>query len=757
MKPAKLRLRIKTRSGGAIHTSRRAYLGIGLLLCSIFFTQQSGGESKPSPQASSPQAQEIARPTAPMLDEGKGIIHLDVSVTNADGEPASGLTREDFELLDEGHPQKILSFHVFNGESIRSNPMALQVILFVDTLGISKEQASRVQLEVEQFLRQNGGLLTQPVSIFGLSEDGLWTVSNHDSTDGNSLASDLSPEKRTVLNRQPDALHALGFIVAGQRRKSGRKVLLWIGPGCGAATDMPSANSAFRPTTGLFPAPGNGGQKTFDQIYWLTTLFREARLSIEEISVDQVAPCTNGYQQYLGGVRTARDADQRFLYKKVLAIQSGGSVVDDGQDLVAAMNRCVRRALNFYTFSFDPPVTAQPQEYHSLKLLVNRPGLLARTNTGYYDEPLYTDQPNPTLRPVSVEQLGRLLSETDDPRNLFGSSVATFKHLSGGDEWAPLSKVELTERLSLERLSDWTAQHRDPSLQQVLIGVADASVFLDPPPAEIPNRVTPDDAAQQHMLLLVKDYLEESIPKLPNFVATRTTVRYEDEARLAEGSGKADYQRLHAVETSKATVLYRAGDEVVESQVSKPDEPSNSYLITHGTFGPLLAGVRLAVETQGRMKWLRWESGPKESRAVFGFEVPAAESRYFEGGCCVPDAEGKNSFRIQAGYRGEIAVDPDTGTILRLQMQFDVHDYVPVDRDEILIDYRPVKIGGKFYVCPVRSVAIGRARSVVPLKAGDLSFLSWGPYSTEINDMRFSDYHIFRAKTRLLTDFNPDK
>jgi VWFA-related protein len=683
-----------------------------------------------------------------MLDEGKGIIHLDVSVTNTDGEPASGLTREDFVLLDEGHPQKTLSFHVFNGESIRSNPMALQVILFVDTLGISKEQASRVQLEVEQFLRQNGGLLAQPVSIFGLSEDGLWTVSNHDSTDGNSLASDLSPDKRTVLNRQPDALHALGFIVAGQRRKSGRKVLLWIGPGCGPATDVPSANSAFRPTTGLFPAPGNGGQKTFDQIYWLTTLFREARLSIEEISVDQVASCANDYQQYLGGVRTARDADQRFLYKKVLAIQSGGSVVDDGQDLVAAMNRCVRRALNFYTFSFDPPAAARPHEYHSLKLLVNRPGLLARTNTGYYDEPFYTDQPNRTLQRVTVEQLGKILDQIEGERVFSnGSSANAFGAMN----------VELTERVSFEKLSDWTGRYRNPSLRQFLIGVADASAFLDPPPADITNRPAPDDAAQQHMLLLVKDYLEESIPKLPNFVATRTTVRYEDGARLLNGNGKVDYEPLHAVETSQATVLYRAGGEVVESQVPERAALSNSYLISYGTFGPLLAEARNVVETQGRMKWVRWESVRKESRAVFGFEVPAAESRYFEAGCCLPDAEGESSFRIPAGYRGEIAIDPETGTIFRLQMQFDVHEYVPLDRAEVVIDYRPVKIGAKLYVCPMRSVAIGRGRFVVPLKAGDLSFLSWGAYSTEITDMRFSDYHIFRSKARLLTDFNPDK
>ena len=134
---------------------------------------------------------------------------------------------------------------------------------------------------------------------------------------------------------------------------------------------------------------------------------------------------------------------------------------------------------------------------------------------------------------------------------------------------------------------------------------------------------------------------------------------------------------------------------------------------------------------------MRWESGQGENIAVFGFEVPMAESTDFEGGCCLPDAEGENPFRKQAGYRVEISIDPSDDTVLRLQQQFDMHEYVPMDRDEILIDYGPVNIGGKTYFCPVRSVSVARGRSIISLKAWGQSFLSYGPYSTKLNDMRF--------------------
>ena len=700
-------------------------MGSGILLCLLLYMQQNSRAAKPSPPAFPPQA--TAEPTIPMLDEGKGLIHLDVSVTNGDGEPASGLNREDFELLDEGRSQEILSFHAFSGQSAQPSPPT-HVILLVDTFEMSSVEASRIQVAIAQFLRQNGGHLAQPVWIFGLSEDGFWTVAHHDLTDGNILASDLSYRSRVVLSRQPDALNALAFIAAGQRRNRGRKVLLWIGPGCGTGT-------------GAFPANRTLGEKTFNPIYWFATLFREARLSIDELSVDQAGTCNSAYQQYLSGVRTVQDANERFLYKKVLAIESGGSVVDESQDLVAEMNRCMQTAANYYTLSFDPPVAVQPHEYHTLQVRVDRPGLVARTNTGYYNEPFYSDQPNPAVRRVTVEQLEQLLSEAHGREN---------------DKLAEeLSKLELTERLSFAQLSSWTAKLRNRNVRNALIAVADASAFLEPPPEEILNQAVAGDAAQQHMLVLTKDYLQKSIPKLPDFYATRTTIRYDDAPQFNEDKISVSFQPLHVAELSKARILYRDGNEVVRSQGSEFVDLSERYMITQGTFGPILAEVRRALGTSGKMKWMRWEKGREGSRAVFGFVVPAAESRYFEGGCCLPDDEGQDLFRIQAGYHGEIAIDPESGAILRLQLQFDVHKYVPMDRDEIVIEYGPVEIGGTTYICPLRSVSVARARTLISLKEWDQDFMSFGPYRTRMNDMRFSNYHVFRSESRMLTGYKP--
>lgn len=724
-----------------MHPLHRSYLAIGVLL-GFLAVHGSGGGLSAQPDETS------AQPRIPMLDEGKGLIHLDVSVTDARGEAVAGLQRSDFELLDEGYPRQVLWFHAFEESNRSASPV--QIVLFVDTFGLAAEKTSQMQLAIERFLQQNGGHTLQPVSIFGYSEDGLWTTPHHDSTDGNALASDLSLNRRIVLDRRAEALRAVAFIAATQRRKAGRKTMLWIGPGCGTGT-------------GMLPPSRNEGHKIFDLIYWFNTLFREARLSMDEISFDQESPCSNGYEQYLGGVRTISQANQRFLYKKVLAIQSGGNI-EDGRELVAAMNRCVRRAQNFYTLSFDPPKALEPHEYHGLQIRVNRSGLQARTNSGYYDEPFYVDEPNPALRQVTVQQLDQIIrgdTARQIAQQMRGSDSVFASEPGLGSsrrdlERADLPYLELTERVSFARLAGWTARFKSRSPQESLISIADASAFLEPPPEEVLSRPAPDAAAQQQILRLTKEYLEKAVPKLPDFYAMRTTVSYQDEVELKGGITVLGYRPLHVTLVSKARVLYRRGDEVVEPRDIQADESSDNPLITRGTFGPMLGELRRALESSQAMTWVRWETGPQGDRAVFRFDVPASQSKYFEGGCCLPDADGGNSFRIQAGYREEISVDPESGVVFRLQEHFYVDPYVPLDLDQAVIDYGPVEIGGKTYICPVRSVGMARGRTVITMGADGQSFLSWGPYSTKINDMRFSDYHVFRSESHILGGSRPE-
>jgi hypothetical protein len=93
------------------------------------------------------------------------------------------------------------------------------------------------------------------------------------------------------------------------------------------------------------------------------------------------------YLDYLKGVKTADKARPGNLDLRVLAVASGGRVLDPSNDLTRQIERCVDDAGAYYRLSFDAPPTERTDEYHEVKVQVDKPGLTARTNAGYYNKP----------------------------------------------------------------------------------------------------------------------------------------------------------------------------------------------------------------------------------------------------------------------------------------------------------------------------------------------------------------------------------
>jgi hypothetical protein len=175
---------------------------------------------------------------------------------------------------------------------------------------------------------------------------------------------------------------------------------------------------------------------------------------------------------------------------------------------------------------------------------------------------------------VTVEQLGQLL------KGLHGKSDREVAH--------SLSSVELTERLSETKLSSWVTDASGAKTRESLVAVADVSAFLSPPPAEIPVDTPPNASEQREMVSLAHAYLNEAIPKLPNFFATRTTVRLEETPLHDEGGATIEYQTLHMADKSKERVLYRR---VRWTPLSRPFFASNKLISAEVGFWVWFTGL----------------------------------------------------------------------------------------------------------------------------------------------------------------------
>jgi VWFA-related protein len=716
-----------------------AVLGLGLAASPCAQTALPTAAPAQPEAAAAPQISALNQSSSHTFDAGEGLIKLDVVVTDKSGKPVPGLEPTDLTLLDNGEPNKILSLQAFDGTS--ATP-PVEVILVIDTLRMPGLLASHEREEVEKFLRRNGGHLSQPVSIFRLLDSGLWMVAEP-SKDGNALAEQivhngqlrsirkaLGPATLFGGSPQPDppgllALKALGDIATAERKKPGRKLLVWIGP--------------RREENG---APFEE-QRVFNMIVWFSTLLREARIALYSFSEGENYrdPRSTRYKDFLNAVKSVREAKFDALDRKVFAVQSGGGVLEATNDLASQIARRIEEDSTFYTASFNPAPAGHPNDYHDLKVQVGSSELTARSVSGYYDQPYYQDQPNAPAKRVTVEQLERALRAA---RGRSDREVAQ-----------RLSNLELTERLNDGKLSSWSADVRGPKAREALVALADASAFLAPPATDIPGDAAPDASAQRSMISLADEYLNETIPQLPNFFATRTTVRYEEAPASDDGGSRIEYRPLHMVESSKATVFYRRGREEVNSAAAQRTQAKTvePYLTTYGTFGPILRAANDAVASSD-LSWKRWERGADGLRAVFSYVIPQERSHFRVGYCCLPEGDGTTSLRVVPGYHGEIMIDPATGAFLRLTMEADLNQGLPLVRSDILVNYGPVELGGRTYICPVRSLAVWRSRtvSVLALTDWDETFRTYGPFATMLNDMAFDNYHLFRAETRVLTD-----
>lgn len=745
----------------------------------------------------------------------KGLIRLDVRVHDAAGNAIGGLGREHFTVLDQGQPESIMAFR--SSAAAGGPSPEVSVVVMLDTLDLPQlanqvkasgfpDPMTEERQQVVAFLRANGGRLPWPVTVYTYEDSGLYLTAEA-SRDGNAEANavladeknhplpllapaplpafspetegavELAARQRRLNGRVPPAstgLQALANIGVAQDLVPGRKVLLWVGPGLldvgtGAYPERWSSGSRdagedYRKPTALgawMPPEVKDAevrQGIFDNAYWFLTLLRQAGMTVDVFSAGenfyqplylsrlghtpnqqkrwlQVLDVWKNYDNGLDGPDHAKGID---LYKKVLAVESGGRVLPDEHDIAQQMAECLRSADTYYTMTFNPAHADHEDDLHALAVKVDLPGLAADTVHEYYDEPYYNDPPYGGARPMTVAEL---------ESNLLAAN--------GSDgQVRVLQGVALTERLTEAEQAKLRPDVRGGKAQATLAMLADEAEFEPPSDSEVLTDPAPSVAEQQKMLARAQQYLEKTIPRLPDFFAVRQAVRFASTPVPHPGFATRPSAPLHQTDAWKANVLYRQGQEVVLQKSQGAD--ANHTLHTYGTFGPVLFTLRSALEYAPGISWRRWQSGSTGKEAVFAFAVPnTVPHQYGLVDCCVPDRAGDVQFQLLPGYHGELTVDPGTGAILRFQLEADLAGFAPAEQSGIMVTYGPVTISGHTYILPQRSVSLVRARTMTTLREWNLSFRTWGPEHTSMEVFAFDHYREFRATVKMLPTKEP--
>ena len=724
----------------------RAFTPRAVFLASLLFVCACRASGQTRPLRDPSVAQKLLAPlsaTDPVVRDG--LFSIDAVVTDAAGRPVSDLAPWDFTLLDNGQPAKIRTMH----NSLAASEPAPEVIFVLDAVNLSHQQLTQTERAIVHFLRRNNGRLDSPCFLYRLTRDGLFSSSTP-TRDGNMLADEVEQHEfpRTVwragwtagragpaalwaikLNPNSLSISALGSIAIDQRELAGRKVVVWISPGW--------------PVLGI-------ADSDFNEITELSTRLREARITLDNVNVWLNPIPSFNYRDYLEAPRSQKDMQPAKMALQVIAAHTGGLVLDSSGNLDGEIERCVREVRSFYTLTFNPPHTYAMDDYHDLRVEVRvgvaRPALTVRAPTGYYNEPVYFDNPRPGIEKVTVAQLEELVhAHTDLQRKL--------------------ANLELTERLSTPRLGALLNEIHSERERQALTADVDLSIALPPPPDEIVNRPQPPVEEQRAILRRAIDYLQNVIPKLPDFYALRNTVRYEEPWETDSDIWKMPHRdaTLHFATSEHATVLYRNGHEVVERKKKLGKRRfvrgvRARDLETRGTFGPILAYVLTAAATSpSTLSWKRWERGQYGDLAVFSYRVTSSNDGPDITYCCLPEGDGTTVYHNRTDTYGEFAVNPDTGAIMRIVINADLNEErdpdVPLIRSQIMVEYGPEELGGKTYSCPQRSVEISRGRSERELYEWGMVFSLYSYFETMINDVTFGGYHKFGSEARILPGF----
>ena len=118
-----------------------------------------------------------------------------------------------------------------------------------------------------------------------------------------------------------------------------------------------------------------------------------------------------------------------------------------------------------------------------------------------------------------------------------------------------------------------------------------------------------------------------------------------------------------------------------------------------------LAGSVFLDDGAPQAVWSHWETIDRERLAAFDYAIDPADSDFPPNSCCV---EGQGGWpRQNVAYRGSLLIEPASGAIFRITVQaMDTAPGAVTRRNDAVIEYRPVNIGGKSWICPFRTITL---------------------------------------------------
>ncbi len=408
--------------------------------------QGGGGDQAPGApsEAAPPAGEPAATPQDPTFRGGINFVRVDVIVTDGKAQPVTDLKESEFEILEDGKPQKIEQFRLIkvDGNARPGEPPPRQIrtpddeeteaaredtrifVFFMDDYHVRRGNSMSVREPlirfVEQQLRPADMVAIMypltPISALSFTRNHASIVSALRTFEGRKF--DYTPRNQVEANymRYPTetverirndvtmgALQSLASRLGALRE--GRKSVVFVSEGFTAMLPPQLRRAdASQPVNPIEARLGAGGQDSNQQITaeWFGQMDVYARLrevfdaanrnntAFYSLDPRGLAAFDFGYDDLGAGVPAPSFAtDSRALQMtqdtlRTLAEETDGRAIVNRNTLVEGLTEMVRDSSFYYLIGYNSSVAANDGKFHEIKVRVTRRGTDVRARKGYW-------------------------------------------------------------------------------------------------------------------------------------------------------------------------------------------------------------------------------------------------------------------------------------------------------------------------------------------------------------------------------------
>ena len=343
---------------------------------------------------------------APTFRVEVNYVEIDATVTDAQGNFVRGLTKEDFELVEEGKPQTISAVSLVDLPVARADPPLFRgavvepdvtsnigefdgrvILIILDDLQTDFRRTHHVRRAAAQFVRRfvgvndlvavvtTGGRVTA-MQDFTSSQSRL--IAAIEKFSGQKLARrDPSGQPGKLLNAE-NSLRALAATAEALGSVRGRrKAVVWFGEGVDFNIEDPMSVYGQQVRDDMRAAIA-AATRSGVSFYGVDP--RGVGAGLDEaidMTLDADFQAESGMSAVLNETRRSQD------FLRTLSSETGGFAVINQNDLNGAFARIIQANSSYYLLGYYPTNDERDGKFRDVTVRVKRPGLEVKSRRGY--------------------------------------------------------------------------------------------------------------------------------------------------------------------------------------------------------------------------------------------------------------------------------------------------------------------------------------------------------------------------------------